>query len=231
MDFLKKIFAAEYDFDAMGQFFKNLYNGGFAGFLKDTLDSIFGATSAIQPILGYLLLVLALIQLFLGKRLLGAQKLIGCIVVGYAASVAYLVPVLANWAAFFGDQPWIVGIVFAVIGGLFYKFFYMVAYVFAFAYIPYFLLYSGTLTAALAGKAVIAGAAAAVIVVFAIVFRKWFEMLGLSALGAYCVIKVLDVKFGVIELLQMDAKTISLILIGVLTLIGFIIQVKTRKRY
>jgi hypothetical protein len=56
-------------------------------------------------------------------------------------------------------------------------------------------------------------------------------MLGLSALGAYCITKVLDVKLGVIDMIPFDGMIVGLAMVGVLTLIGFIIQVKTRKRY
>ncbi len=226
MEFFNKVLAAEYDFSAIGQFFKDLYNGSLTGSLREMWDNILGI-----PAVAYVLLVLALLQLFAGKHLLGIQKFVGGFAVGYAASVVFLAPVLADLIPAIADYAWIVGIVFGVIGVLIRKVIYMAVYIIAFAYIPYFVLYSGTLVEALKGQLVIAAAAAVVIVVLAIVLRKWVEMLGLSALGAYCVTKILDVKFGVVALIPLDAKLVTLILIGVLTLIGFIIQVKTRKRY
>lgn len=231
MDFFNKVLAAEYDFDAIGQFFKNLFNGSFTGKVEELWDKLWGMASVIHPFVGYIFLALALVQLLFGKRLLGFQKFIGAFAVGYAASVVYLVPVLADLIPALADFGWIVGIVVGIIAILLRKILYMAVYIVAFAYIPYYLLYSGEIVAATKGQLIIAAAAAAVIVILAIVLRKWVEMLGLSALGAYCITKTLDVKFGVIDMIPMDGMLVGLIILGVLTLIGFIIQVKTRKRY
>ncbi len=231
MDFFKKVLAAEFDFDAIGQFFKNLFNGSFTGKVEALWDQLWGMVSVIHPFVGYLFLALALVQLLFGKRLLGFQKFVGAFAVGYAASVVYLVPVLADLIPALADFGWIVGIVVGIIAILLRKILYMAVYIIAFAYIPYYLVYSGSLVEAIGGNMIIAAAVAAVVVILAIVLRKWVEMLGLSALGAYCITKTLDVKFGVIDMIPMDGMLVGLIIVGVLTLIGFIIQVKTRKRY
>ena len=162
MDFFTKALAAEYDFNAIGQFFKNLYNGSFTGKIAEIWDSIWGALSAIHPFVGYLLLALALVELFLGKRLLGFQKFLGGFAIGYAASVIYLVPVFADLIPAIGDFAWIIGIVFGVVGVLLRKPIYMVVYIIAAAYIPYYVVYSGTLVESLGGQLAIAAAAAVV---------------------------------------------------------------------
>jgi len=231
MEFLNKVLAAEYDFGAIGQFFKNLWNGSFTGKVEALWDSLWGMVSVIHPFVAYILLALALVELLFGKRLLGVQKFLGAFLLGYAATVVYLVPVLADLHAVFADFGWIVGIVVGIIAILLRKVLYMVVYIVAFAYIPYYLVYSGALVASFAENMIFAGAAAAVVVLLAILLRKWVEMLGLSALGAYCITKVLDVKLGVIDMIPFDGMIVGLAMVGVLTLIGFIIQVKTRKRY
>lgn len=231
MEFFNKVLAAEFDFGAIGQFFKNLYNGSFTGKVAELWDAVWSALSVIHPFVGYILLVLALLELFLGKRLLGVQKFLGAFAVGFAAGAVYLVPLIAKLIPAIADLGWVVGIVTGVIAVLLRKILYMALYIIAFAYIPYFVLYSGAIVDATANNLVIAAAGAVVVVVLAVVLRKWVETLGLAALGAYCVTSVLDVKFGVIDMIPLNGMFVGLALVGVLTLIGFIIQVKTRKRY
>ena len=233
MEILNKVLAAEYDFGAIGQFFKNLWNGSFTGKVEALWDKVWGMASAIHPFVAYILIALAAIELLFGKRLLGLQKFVGMFALGYAASVVYLVPVLANLHGIFADFGWIVGIVVGIIAVLLRKILYILGYIVVFAYIPYFVVYSGAIAplAGFAGNLVVAGAAAGGVVLLALLLRKWVEMLGLSALGAYCITKVLDVKLGVIDMIPFDGMIVGLAMVGVLTLIGFIIQVKTRKRY
>ena len=233
MNFLNKVLAAEYDFSAIGQFFKNLYNGSFTGKVEALWDKLWGMAAVIAPFVAYILLALAAIELLFGKRLLGLQKFLGAFALGYAGAYVYLVPVLADLVPALAEYGWIIALVVGVIAILLRKIIYIVVYIAAFAYIPYFIVYSGAIAplAGFAGNLVVAGAAAGVVVLLALLLRKWVEMLGLSALGAYCVTKVLDVKLGVIDMIPFDGMIVGLAMVGVLTLIGFIIQVKTRKRY
>ncbi len=231
MEFFNKVLAAEYDFSAIGQFFKNLFNGSFTGKVEALWDKLWDMVSVIHPFVAYILLALALVELLFGKRLLGLQKFIGMFALGYAATVVYLVPVLADLIPALADFGWIVGIVVGIIAILLRKVLYILLYIVAFAYIPYYLVYSGSIVASIGGSLIFAGAAAGVVVVLALLLRKWVEMLGLSALGAFCITKVLDVKLGVIDMIPFDGMIVGLAMVGVLTLIGFIIQVKTRKRY
>lgn len=235
MGFFNKVLAAEFDFSAIGQFFKNLYNGSFTGKLEELWDKLWDMVSMIHGFVPYILLALALVQLLFGKRLLGVQKFIGAFAIGYAASVVYLVPLIADLSAKLGEFGWIFGIVVGIIAILIRKVLYMVVYIAAFAYIPYYLVYSGSIVESFGGNYIYAGAAAAAVVILAILLRKWVEMLGLSALGAYCVVATVDVQLGLYDKIPripgLPEFAFGLILVGVLTLIGFIVQVKTRKRY
>ena len=231
MEIFNKILAAEYDFNAIGQFFKNLWNGSFTGKVEALWDKLWGMVSVIHPFVAYILLALALVELLFGKRLLGLQKFLGMFVLGYAATMVYLVPVLADLHGIFADFGWIVGIVLGIVAILLRKVLYMVIYIVACAYIPYYLVFSGTLVASFANNPIFAGAAAAVVVILVLILRKWVEMLGLSALGAYCITAILGGKLGLLDLIPLDGTIVSLVVFGVLTLIGFIIQIKTRKRY
>lgn len=235
MGFFNKVLAAEFDFSAIGQFFKNLYNGSFTGKLEELWDKLWDMVSMIHGFVPYILLALALVQLLFGKRLLGVQKFLGAFAIGYAASAVYLVPVIADMSAKLGDLGWIFCIVIGIIAILIRKVLYMAVYIAAFAYIPYYLVYSGTIVESIGGSYIYAGAAAAVVVILAVLLRKWVEMLGLSALGAYCVVATVDVQLGWYDMIPripgLPEFAFGLILVGVLTLIGFFVQVKTRKRY
>lgn len=231
MEFFNKVLAAEFDLNAIGQFFKNLYNGSFTGKIEELWDKLWGMVSVIHPFVGYLLLALALVELLFGKRLLGFQRFIGVFAVGFAACTVYLLPVLEELIPALADFGWIVSIVVGLIAVLLRKLIYILVYIAAFAYIPYYLVYSGALLPAFGGNLIYAGAAAGAVVLVALLLRKWVETLGLAALGAFCVTKILDVKFGVVDMIPFDGMIVGLAIVGVLTLIGFIFQVKTRKRY
>lgn len=231
MEFFNKVLAAEFDLSAIGQFFKNLFNGSFTGKIEALWDKLWGMVSVIHPFVGYILLVLALVELLFGKRLLAFQRVLGAFFVGFAACSVYLIPLLADLVPALADYGWIVSIVVGLIAVLLRKLIYIVVYIAAFAYIPYYLVYSGSLLPGFAGNLIYAGVAAGVVVLLALLLRKWVETLGLAALGAFCVTKVLDVKFGVVDMIPFDGMIVGLAIVGVLTLIGFIFQVKTRKRY
>ena len=233
MELINKVLAAGYDLNAIGQFFKRLYNTSFTGKVEALWDKLWGMVAVIHPFVTYILLALAVIQLLFGKRLLGLQKFLGAFALCYAGTVYYIVPKLTSLVPALADYGWIIAIVVGIIGILLRKVVYMVSYIVAFAYIPYFIVYSGKISfiAGFAGNLVVAGAAAAAVVLLALLLRKWVETLGLAALGAYCVTLVLDVKFGVVDMIPFDGMLVGLAMVAVLTLIGFIIQVKTRKRY
>ncbi len=231
MEFFNKVLAAEFDLSAIGQFFKNLFDGSFTGKVEALWEQLWGMAAVIHPFVGFILLALALVELLFGKRLLGFQRFLGAFAVGFAAAMVYLVPVIEGLVPAIAEFGWIVGIVVGVIAILLRKLIYILLYIAAFAYIPYYLVFSGTLLPAFGGNLIYAAAAAGVVALLALLLRKWVEMLGFAALGAYCVTKVLDVHFGVIDMIPFDGMIVGLAIVGVLTLIGFIIQVKTRKRY
>ena len=238
MGFIDKVLGAKFGFDAIGKFFKGLYEGGFSGKVEELWDKLWDMLAVIHPFAIYILLALSLVQLLFGKRLLAFQRFIGCFAVGYAAAVVYLVPVLESLVAAIVDYAWIVGIVCGVIAVLLRKLIYIVVYIAAFAYIPYYLVYSGKIVPSIGNNLIYAGVAAAAFVVLALLLRKWVETLGLAALGAHCTILCLDKAFNIFEPIMnlsfIPANGmfyISLAVLGVLTLIGFVIQVKTRKRF
>ena len=136
MNFLNKVLAAEYDFSAIGQFFKNLYNGSFTGKVEALWDKLWGMLPVNETIVACILLALAAIELLFGKRLLGLQKFLGAFALGYAGAYVYLVPVLADLVPALADYGWIIALVVGVIAILLRKIIYIVAYIAAFAYIP-----------------------------------------------------------------------------------------------
>ena len=239
MEFINKVLAAEFDFGAISEFFKKLWDGGFAGKVEGLWDQVWGMLAVIHPFVAYILIALGAIELLFGKRLLGFQKFIAAFAVGFCASSVYLVPLVADLIPAIADFGWILAIVVGIIAILLRKVIYMVVYIAALAYIPYMVVYSGMIVESIGGNLIFAGAAAGVVVLLGLIFRKWFEMIGLSAFGAWAIVKVLDVKLGVIdtvhgllpEALGLRGPVIGLIFVGVLTLIGFIFQAKTRKRY
>ena len=182
------------------------------------------------------LLVLSLIQLFAGKKLLNFQKFVACFVLGFAYGVVFLAPLVETVVPL--PYHWISGVVVGVIAALLCKPVYFVGYVGAAAYAAYFVCFSASvlpeLTAYTQGNMVYSLVAAAVAVVLVLIFRKWIEMIGTSVLGAWCTYLCVDTLAGGLANIEALAPSIDIVMwasIAVVALIGFIVQVKTRRRY
>ena len=74
--------------------------------------------------------------------------------------------------------------------------------------------------------------AALVVVIITLILRNHVEMLGTAAVGAYILVRVVDKYYFDFATVGVASETIvKLAAVAVITLIGFIVQFKTRKRY
>ena len=180
------------------------------------------------------ILLLSLVETFAGKRLLGFQKFALCFVLGFEYGVLYVSTLLDSVVVI---DHWIAGLVVGILAALLSKLVYFLAYVGVIGYSVYFIAYTGTflppeVSGFTVGNMVNSLVAAAVVVVLALLLRKWIEMIGTSALGAWGVFKCVEwlVDFNTIEAIAQNYDMIMYITMGVLGLIGLIVQIKTRKR-
>ena len=238
MDAIKAFFekvAAGFSFEEIGAWFKDLFasvtaeGGPVETYWTMGLDFIKGLLP-LAWILPAILAVLSLVQVFAGKKLLGLQKFIACFVVGYALGAVLLTPVIAQ---VFEISDWIVGLVVGVVAALLCKPIYFLSYVAVAGYGVYALCMSDVLPEAVASFTnswYIALAAAVVAVVLALILRKWIEMLGTAALGAWTLFLSVEAILAACGL-WFTAEVVVWAELGTLVvagLLGFIVQVKTR---
>ena len=226
MDF-QKLMNAQLTFEELGTELEGLY-----GQVSSHLDNLWGIVKTFidgvlpPAIFAIVLAVLSVVQLFWGKKLLGFQKFLAAFTVGYAVGAAFVTPMLAGVLAI---DPMIVGLAVGVLGALLRKPIYFLAYVLCAGYPAYlFAMLSIAPGAMPVGLAV--GVAA---IVLALLLRKLIETLGLSLLGAYCLYLSVDAIMagGLVAMLGELEPTISLVIVAVVGLIGFIAQWKNRRRY
>ena len=243
MDFLTKLANAEYSFKDIGAWLSDVYSqvtveGGVVEsfwnqgltFIKDLLP--------LAWILPAILAVLSLVQVFAGKKLLGLQKVIACFVVGFACGAIFVTPIIDGLIEGLGFKidAWIVGIVVGIVAALISKLVYFLAYVIVAGYGTYVLCMTDVLPAEITAytkNMIVAIVAAVVVLVLALLLRKWIEMLGTACLGGWtlylCFVSILsafDLALGAGYEMWWEIGFIA-----VAGLIGFIVQAKTRRRY
>lgn len=232
--FFEKV-AAGFSFEEIGAWFKDLFasvtaeGGPVETYWTMGLDFIKGLLP-LAWILPAILIALSLVQVFAGKKLLGLQKFLACFVVGYALGAVLLTPVIAEFVQI---ADWIVGLVVGVVAALLCKPIYFLSYVAVAGYGVYALCMSDVLPEAVASFTnnwIVALVAAVVAVVVALLLRKWIEMLGTAALGAWtlflsvqALLASLSIWFAAEYVIWWELGTLA---VG--AILGFIVQVKTR---
>ena len=179
-------------------------------------------------------MALALIVAFFGKRLLGILKFLGGFAAGFIAGVALIAPMVSFIPAKFA---WIIGLVVGLVAALLIKFLYYVIVIVGVGYGAYFCAYSATYLPQVfnftKGNLLYSAIVAGVAILLVLLLLKWVEMLGTAALGGYWFALALANVYNIctISFLAKMGNIPHLIVAGIIALIGFIIQIKTRKRY
>ena len=229
MGLIEKILAGKFDFAAMGEFIESLKTRfGAHADVKSIWDMIMGVIDSLAGILPIILIVLGLVEVFFGKKLMPLQKFLFVTVVGLVGGVLYIAPVING---FFALNALIVGAVIALVGAILNKFCYLVFYVALFGCIGYTYAFSGAIPvigSMFAGNLVMSAVVAAVLVVLTLILRKYVEMAGTAYLGALLITtNVIENFFDYTAF----GEIVGTIVIVAITLVGFIVQFKTRKRY
>ena len=221
---LSSIAGAKYDFDIIGNISKRIFGNMAANeTIAGLWDTILSAISSFATFVPFALIILALIEVFFGKKLINLQKFLACVVVGFCFGVHYVSPLINN----IFNLP-------AVLS----KFIYVAGYVFVAGYSGYLIAYSGKYIPFLASvtkdNLIISLAIALAFVAVALIFRKYIEMFGTALLGGYFISKTIIANFTdyrALEFLGEAGWVAELVLILVIGIIGFIVQYKTRTRY
>lgn len=231
---------ATFDFSALWQWISSLFQSMIAHPTVDGYITLAEGYIAMLPalIVPGALLVLSLIQAFFGKKLLGLQKFIVCFAAGFLCGAVIVHPMIAEFIQ--GISAEILGVIVGVVFGLLCKPVYFISYVLVAGYSAYLVLMGGyylpeTVTAMTKGNMVICLGAAAVVIILALIFRKWIEMLGTSVLGGWCTYLSVDALLVALTGSGLaafpSANIIKIAAIVVVAFLGFVVQVKTRRRY
>ena len=240
MDLINKFIDASVTFGDIGAWFGGVFEkvagegstaAHYFGVAKDFLAGVL----PYVWILPAALVLLSLVQVFFGKKLLGLQKFLACFAVGFASGAAYVTPLISGLGLGINIPDWIVGLVIGVVAALLYKLVYFLAYVGAAGAATYVLCVSGILPEAVASftkDRIVAIVAAVVVIVLALVLRKFIEMLGTAALGGWTLALSAQALAAslVTDFLAFDTW-LFFVIMGVAALLGFIVQVATRRRY
>ena len=194
--------------------------------------------TALASVLAYLPIIfiaLCLIETFFGKKLLGLQKFLLMFGLGFVGGVLIVAPIVNG---FFVLPTYITGAVVGLICAILCKLLYWLGYVGVFGYSVYMVCFTGAIpelqvvTVYTQGIQLYSLVAAAVVVIIALLLRKYIEMAGTAALGAYGIATLVIENFYDFTALVPGAEDIvKLAVIAVIAFIGFVVQVKTRKKY
>ena len=181
-----------------------------------------------------ILLALCLVELLLGKKLLAVQRFIACAVVGYCAGVLAISPLINK---IFALPEYISGIVLAIVAAVLSKYIYHAAVAITCGYSAFVLFYTDSV---IKGSfptqnnlviCIIIGLAFALLVC---VLHRFAGMLITSLIGSYLITRVVISFFydyRALAFLNGNGWIMTLIIVVVLSTVGFIVQYKTRTRY
>lgn len=231
MEFINDLIACKFGFADLwakiSEFYATVAGEGTA--VKGLWDTGIGF---IKPYIGayfaYILIALSLVQAFFGKRLLGLQKFLGFFAIGFTLGMYYLAPIVKGFLPVIPD--WVVGLVVAVLAAVLSKVLYLVVVAVAAGYSAYLVAYSGMVLGAIKGNLIVAAAVAVVAIVLVLLLLKWIEILGTAFGGGYLFALALLPVFDYTTMIPLEANLDKLVVAGVVGLLGFIIQVVTRKR-
>jgi len=237
MEFFMSVKEAEFGFYEIWEYVVNLYYS--ISQLPEMVEIWNGFRSFIDPfysVVPYILIVLALIVAFFGKKIIGLIKFVACAFVGFFAGMYFVHPLITDLITI---PSWITGIVVAIVAAVLYRFLYLAAYAIGFGYCAYILCYTGFY---LRGEevvhtdsmAIVCLAIAVGVVVLLFIFRKYVEMLGTAILGGYLVsyiIRCMIYDYKALEFVQAAPWAAAAVITAVIAIPAFLVQYKTRRRY
>ena len=235
MDFINSLVTGKFDFAALGEFFRvtgeNIKANADLMGLWETVLSATASFAFVIPIIG---IAFGLIELIFGKKLVPVQRFLFCAVCGFFAGILYISPLINSM---FPLPYYISGIVIAIVAAVLCKFIYFILLALAAGYSVYIVSINGLIPMLgdfTRGNWLIGLIAVAVAIILVFALRKYVEMLGTSVLGAFINSRIVATSYfdyRALEFLGGFGWLAELVVVAVIALIGFIIQIKTRKRY
>ena len=199
------------------------------------LDMAKASLASVLDYLPYILLALCVIEVFFGKKLFGIQKFLLMFGLGFIGGVLIVAPIVDKFIVL---PTYITGAVVGLVCAILCKLLYWLCYVAVFGYSVYMVCFAAmylpeVVTQYTKSNLLYSAIAAAVVIIIALLLRKFIEMLATSALGAFGIVTIVinDLNIDFTAFVPGYEDIVKLVAIGVIALIGFIVQVKTRRRY
>ena len=212
--------------EKLTEVFDYLLNATPAAGLIDTAKETIAGFVPIAAVI----ILLSVIELLFGKRLLGLQKFIFAFASGFAGGVLLLAPFIEGLVP--GIPGWISGLAVAAVAALLYKLIYWIAFIFVSGYSVYMVFMSGayleTITSITKGNMLVSLVIAGIVVLLALAFHKYVEILATAAIGTYGLFDGIKRIFDYTEFLS---GVLYYAVFALVVFIGFAVQYKTRKRY
>lgn len=235
MEFINTFITGGFDFKALGEFFAMTFDSiKNHGDLMWTWNTILEATSSFAFVFPIVFIAFGLIEILFGKKVLPVVRFLFCVVSGYVAGVLYIAPLVNNMVEL---PSYIAGTVIAIVAAVLCKFLYFLLLAVAAGYSVYIVSINGMIPVVAditKGNWLVGVIAVGVAVILAFVLRKFIEMAGTSVLGAFIISKTVIANYfdyRTLDFLGEFGWIAEIVIVSLLALIGFIIQVKTRKRY
>ena len=230
MSFLDSVKEARFDFkvisDAIAKLYQNIASDpNVVGIVDSIMNTIRPLYCSIMTIL---VICCVLIALF-GRKMISVLKFIFFFVIGFFLGAHLLAPLIPPEVAI---PPVIVGLIVGFVAAVLYRFLYVVLYSVAFGYSTYVLLYNGSIIheemVYSLGKSALCLICAIVVVVVALIFKRFIEMVGTAFLGGWLAVKLFDAT-----ILPYSGGNLVAIMIPavIIAAIGAVVQIKTRRRY
>ena len=235
-EFFEGVKEAKFGFRVIWDFIASLYYEITANAdISVIWNGIMTAIAPARVMIMTVLVILCVIVAMFGKKMIGSLKFIFFFVMGFVLGTHLLAPLLPSEVKI---SAWIIGLVIAVVSAVLYRILYILLYSTVVGYGAYIILYNGFFVAKETdfslGKSLTCLLVAAVVLVIALVFRRFVEMIGTAALGAWLatwifVAQIYDFTvWGLFAGARWLALLIPTLIIG---LLGAWIQIKTRRRY
>ncbi len=187
------------------------------------------AAGAVIPAV---LIALSLFEIFFGKKLIGLQKFIACLALGFFAGVSLLQPLLTTVGVVIPAIA--VGVITGIIAALLSKFIYIVVYVAAFGYSAYLISMGGQLmpdplVAFVKGNMIIGLVSVALAILLSLVFRGFIERAGTAVIGGFCLVGSINLLLSVFGAPEVSVILMAVI-VSVASLLGIGAQLGSAKR-
>lgn len=235
-DFISHLIGARFSFSYIWDFIKDLFRSVIEDpSVSGMWDGLKNFSSSFAWILPYILMILGIAVALFGQKMGGVVKFLGFFIVGFFLGVYLLVPVIPSEVRIPG---WIIGLIIGILSAILSKFLFIAGCSIAALYSIYRICYHGFFLDMQAefslGKALVALFAGVIILVLMLVLFRFVEMFLFSALGAWFITSGFGfaiIDLGEIPKLGDKSWILEISIIGVIAILGFIFQFRTRRRY